>query len=342
LRRWAEHFSKLDEVMVVSDSRDEVPGVRFEPIFAVDSRLSKLRRLFWLRRLVKEFKPDVVHGHYLTVGGFYASLSGGKRIVGSAWGSDVYHDPERSFTNRMILRFALRRCDLVFAGSKDAAEAVHKFGYKGEVPIVRFGVDPEKFKRTSRHGTDEFRILSPRHCSSIYNPLVIIDAFKKMLPRMANAYLYLVESGNQLAEVHERVETDPELAKHVRFYSWKPYGEMPALYGAMDLAISIPNSDSVAASVIESMACEVPVIASDIPNMRELVEPGTTGYLTRIDVDSVADMMLKAYSVRKLLPEIGKRARAKVVNPTTHVTWDSNMRVAQDAYERLIKEIPVR
>ena len=321
---------------------DEVPGVRFEAIFAVDKRLTKLRRIFRLRRLVKEFKPDIVHGHYLTVGGFYASLSGGKRIVGSAWGSDVYHDPKRSLMNRMILRFALRRCDLVFAGSKDAAEAVHGFGYKGDIPIVRFGVDPDKFKRMSRHGSDEFRILSPRHCSSIYNPLVILDGFKRVLPRMANAYLYLVESGNQLADVHRRVEADLELRSHVRFYNWKPYGEMPALYNAMDVAISIPNSDSVAASVIESMACELPVIVTDIPNMRELVEHGKTGYLTKIDPDSVADMMLKAYSVRKLLPEIGKRARARVVDPATHVTWESNMRVAQEAYERLIKEMPVR
>lgn len=325
------------EVLVISDSNEQVKGVRFEPVFAVASKAKKLRRIPMMRRLVKEFRPDIVHGHYLNVGGLYASLSGGKIIVGSAWGSDIYYDPKRSLRNRFLLKWVLRKCALVFAGSKNAAEAVRGYGFKGEIPIVRFGVDQNKFLRTSRHGTNEFRILSPRHCSRIYNPKIIVEAFRRVLPKMPNAFLYLVESGNEIQEIHQMVESDKALASHVRFYPWKSYDQMPELYNSMDIAISIPDSDSVAASVMEAMASELPVIVSDIPNMRELVEHGVTGYITRIGISDLADRLSMVYAMRSMLPEIGKRARAKVLNPVFQATWESNMLVAEEAYEGLIR-----
>jgi len=324
--------------LVISDGPHKIPGVRVEQMFSMGGGIRNLRRVPRLRRRMREFGPDIVHGHYLTVGGVYAALSGGERIVGSAWGSDVYHDPVRSIPKRLALRYVLGRCDVVFAGSKDAAAAVRARGFKGDIPIVRFGVDPDRFRRTSRHGTDEFRILSPRHCSRIYNPKVILSAFQVVLAEIRNAYLYLVESGNQLDEVHEIVRADPALREHVRFYNWLPYERMPELYNSADVAISIPDSDSVAASVLECMASELPVIVSDIPNMRELVEHGKNGFLTPIEPVAVAERIREAHAAGVRLSAIGEHAREAVLDPAANLTWASNMRVAEKAYEDLLRK----
>lgn len=322
--------------MVISDTPGQILGTTVEHVFTMGAGLRNLVKIPRMRRLVRQFRPDIVHGHYLTVGGFYAALSGGQRIAGSAWGSDVYQDPTRSLARRMVLRHALRKCDLVFAGSDDAAQAVRSRGYEGDLSIVRFGVDPGTFRRISRHGTDEFRILSPRYCSRIYNPMVILDAFRSSLPNIGNAYLYLVEQGNLLKEVRERVNSDPGLRERVRFFKRLPYERMPELYNSADVAISIPNSDSVAATVLECMACELPVVASDIPNMRSLMEHGTSGFLTPVEHEAVARTLLETYAARDRLPEIGKRARQKVLDPVSNLTWESNMRVAEEAYRRLL------
>jgi len=299
--------------------------------------IRNLKKIRQMRRLIREFQPDIVHGHYLTVGGLYASLSGGKRIVGSAWGSDIYYGPRKSLIERLILWFVLRRCDLLFTVSKDTIDRIRDRGYRGELELIRFGVDPEKFRRYSRHGTDEFRILSFRHCSPIYNPLVIVGGFKKAMPRMKNAYLYLVDSGDQVQEVHAMVDSDPELASHVRFFPKKQHDEMPELYNSADVGISIPSSDGMPSSVIEAMSCELPVIVADIPSMKELVEPSVTGHITRITADGAGDILVKAYAVRSLLPGMGKRARARVLDPENRLTWDSNMQAAEAAYQRLVR-----
>lgn len=337
VQRWAQHFSKGSEVIVVSTSDVPVPGVRTEPIFATGSRPRKLFRVLRLRKLVRQFSPDIVHGHYLTFGGFYSSLSGGRHIVGSAWGSDIYFDPQRSFIVRRILGFVLRRCELVFAGSKDAESKLRELGYRGPVAIVRFGVDADIFRKTSAHGQKEFRIFHLRHCSEVYNPLVILEGFRRALPCMPDAYLYMLESGNQISQVHQKVESDPELKMHVRFIGWVSYVKVPELYNSMDMAISMPTSDSVAASILESMASELPLIASDIPNMRELIEDGVTGYLSKIDPTEVAAKLKEAYANRAGLGEMGKRERERVLDPSRQATWESNMKVAEDAYASLLQ-----
>jgi glycosyltransferase involved in cell wall biosynthesis len=303
-------------VLVISDAPDAIPGIRVEQVFVMRAGARNLLKVRQMRRLVRKFEPDIVHGHYLTVGGLYASLSGGRKIVGSAWGSDIYYGPKRSIKERLILRYVLRRCDHVFAGTRDMAERV--------------------IRKTSPHGTGEFRILSIRPCSKIYNPLVILDAFRSLTDQMPRAFLYMFDFGNMIGEVHRAVDADIVLKDRVRFVPRQHFNQMANIYNSADVAVSIPDSDSAAASVLESLACELPVIASDIPAMRECIDDGINGYLTGIKASSLADKLRKAYSIRAMLGTMGKRAREKVVDERNQLTFQSNIKVAEDAYARIL------
>lgn len=336
MKRWADHFSKENEVLVISDAPGQIPGVRVQQIFVMKAGLKNLTKVRQMRRLVREFRPDIVHGHYLTVGGLYASMSGGRRIVGSAWGSDVYYGPRRSFMEKLVLWYVLRKCDFVFAGTKDMAARVQDAGYKGELAIFRFGVDPDVFKKTAPHGTGEFRILSIRPCSKIYNPLVILEAFGSLLPQMPRAYLYMFDFGNMIEEVRKRVDQDPQLKERVRFVPKQSFDQMVEVYNRADVAVSVPDSDSAAASVLEALACELPVIASDIPAMRECVDDGVNGYLTAINASALADKIRKSYSVRAMLGSMGRRAREKILDESNQFTFEANIQLAEDAYRRLL------
>jgi glycosyltransferase involved in cell wall biosynthesis len=237
---------------------------------------------------------------------------------------------------RLILKYVLRRCDFVFAGTKDMADRVRANGYKGELAIFRFGVDPAMFRRISPRSASGFSILSIRPCSRIYNPLVIVEAFKLGLPQLGSANLWMLDFGNMVDDVHRTVESDPLLKERVKFIPRKSFDEMVDVYNSADIAVSIPDSDSAAASVLEAMACEVPVIASDIPPMREWVDEGATGYLTQIDPSRLADKMRKAYSMRAMLGPMGRRAREKVLDEKNQGTFESNIRVAEESYRKLL------
>jgi len=325
--------------MVISTTDDSIPGVRVEPLFAKGAGVRNLLRVPKMRRLVRKFDPDLVHGHYLTVGGFYAALSGGKRIVGSAWGSDIYVGPVKSRKERVILKYVLRKCDFVFACTQDMAERIRSYGYDGEIAIFRWGVDPAVFRRISSHGTGEFRILSIRPCDPIYNQSVILEAFKKALPSLGNSYLYLLDFGSSVEEVHRVVDADSELKQRVRWLPRIPYEEMPERYGSGDISVSLSTSDGVPASVLESMVCETPVIATDNTAMRIWVEDGITGYLTRIDPGVLSEKMLRSFSERTRLSEMGRRSRDKILDPKNQGTFESNLKVAEESYDRIVKTV---
>ena len=66
------------------------------------------------------------------------------------------------------------------------------------------------------------------------------------------------------------------------------YAEIPDLYRAADLVLSVPSSDGLPVSVLEAMACGTPVIVSDLPALRELTDDGADLSLVPMrDVDAL-------------------------------------------------------
>jgi glycosyltransferase involved in cell wall biosynthesis len=153
---------------------------------------------------------------------------------------------------------------------------------------------------------------------------------------MPRSYLYVFDFGNMVEDVHRVIDSDPQLKDRVRFLEKRDHAQMVEVYNSADIAVSIPDSDSAAASVLESLACELPVIASDIPAMRECIDDSVNGYLTAIDVSSLADKIRKSYSVRAMLAPMGRRAREKILDEKNQLTFVSNLRVAEDSYEKVL------
>lgn len=89
-------------------------------------------------------------------------------------------------------------------------------------------------------------------------------------------------------------------------------------YAAMDvhLITSVPNSEGTTTTAMEAMACGIPVVASDVAAISEVIEEGKTGYLTR-----PCDSLDIAQTVLKLLLDRSRRAEmstAAVAHSRTH------------------------
>src|SRR5580704_5301543 len=116
-QRWATHFSKRGhDVTVISLTYATIPGVTVRwigPDPNVRGRIAYLLCLPRLRRALRELKPDILHAHYAGGYGLTAALAGDYPLVLTAWGSDVLILPKSSRTLRWLVKFALRRADLV-------------------------------------------------------------------------------------------------------------------------------------------------------------------------------------------------------------------------------------
>ncbi len=148
--RWATHFSKLGhDVTVVSLTDASIPGVNVRWMGIdpnVRGRIAYLLCLPRLRRTLRELKPDIVHAHYAGGYGLAAALAGYHPLVLTAWGSDVLILPQSSRSMRWLVKFALRRADLVTSMARHMTVAIGGLGVSGERLItLPFGVDTSIF-----------------------------------------------------------------------------------------------------------------------------------------------------------------------------------------------------
>ena len=84
---------------------------------------------------------------------------------------------------------------------------------------------------------------------------------------------------------------------------------------AADILLLPSEQESFGLAALEAMACEVPVIASRVGGVPEVVDDGETGFLSEVgDVDKMAADAVKLLTDNKLRREMGKRARASAIS----------------------------
>ncbi len=99
-----------------------------------------------VRRLVREFAPDLVHAHYATSYGLLGALSGFKPLIISVWGSDVFDFPEKSLLHRFVLKRILAASTRIASTSECMAKRVADLiGNSRRIEITPFGVDLSRF-----------------------------------------------------------------------------------------------------------------------------------------------------------------------------------------------------
>jgi len=75
------------------------------------------------------------------------------------------------------------------------------------------------------------------------------------------------------------------------------------------------EQESFGLAALEAMACEVPVVASRVGGLPEVVDDGETGFLSAVgDVDKMAADAVRLLTDKKLRREMGKRARASAIS----------------------------
>ena len=84
---------------------------------------------------------------------------------------------------------------------------------------------------------------------------------------------------------------------------------------AADVLLLPSEQESFGLAALEAMACEVPVIASRVGGIPEVVTDGETGFLSAVgDIDKMAEDAGRLVADEKLRKEIGARARASAIS----------------------------
>jgi glycosyltransferase involved in cell wall biosynthesis len=294
-QRWVGWFGQRHDVLLVSVPRIEpetwkqpdIPLARDVPPYRWPL-VSALRIVAYVRRLIREHEPDFVHAHYLTPNAWLAAASGFPRVITTTWGSDLML---ARGVAQPLNAWALRRAIMNTGDSNDVVERLRGLIPDSErVRLVQFGVDTVRFAPSEPSG--ELRrawgvpagarlLVSPRILRPLYNGETIARSFTKLARAHPDLHLVFlaynadpgyqakVEAELRAAGVHDRA----------RFVPAVPHASMPELYCEAAGVLSVPGSDATPVSVLEAMACGCPIVASDLPALREWIEDGSNGWL---------------------------------------------------------------
>jgi glycosyltransferase involved in cell wall biosynthesis len=334
-RRWvAAAVERGARAVVVTRNPGEVPGadevITLRPgsdKLSWFAALPDVRRVS--RELMQRFQPTLVHGHYVTSYGLWAAACGLKLPkVLTAWGSDILVTPRESRLMRAVVGWSLHHADLITADSMDMLDEIGRYHPGAPCHQILWGADTDRF--VPGEPAPGFQVLSLRSWEPNYNIDVLIKAFARLVQQRpeAQARLCLLGGGPQAAELQA-------LAQQLRVHDQVDFvgrvGDQ-AMVDALQrsrVSVSVPSSDATSVSVLESMACGLPIIASDLPANRQWITPGQGGWLVPArDEAALLQALITTLDQAEVRHSMGQSNRARIER-------DASRRGQMDAMWRL-------
>ncbi len=347
--RWANQLSEngnevhLCYVSNQKPSSDKFSNKIFLHELKVPAPYGYYMNAIQLRKILKAIKPDILNAHYSSGYGTLGRLAGFSPYLISVYGSDVYDFPYARKSNMNIIKKNLNAADALASTSYAMACQTSKLiNYPvSEIYITPFGVDINKFKKSNiNKGADtiilgSIKKLSPKYGIK-YGILAIDYLIKNLLTEKDNNFdikYFIYGEGEEKAEL-EKLVKNRNLQNVVEFKGRIPNAEVPRALNEMDifLGTSVLDSESFGVAIVEAMACEVPVVVTDVDGFKEVV--GNSGILVpRKDHKSMAKQIYRLISDIELRKEIAKNQRMRVLE---NYNWLENVKSMEDIYQELV------
>jgi glycosyltransferase involved in cell wall biosynthesis len=188
-----------------------------------------------------------------------------------------------------------------------------------EVTVIHCGVDTELFRpRVGRRGAPVLRIVCVGTLHEVKGQRVLVEACRLLRNEGVELECRLVGAGEDASEL-ARLIGDLGLDHAIRMDGAVTRPQLVELLREVDVlaAPSVPTArgkrEGIPVVLMEAMAAGVPVVASNVSGIPELVEDGSTGLLVPPgDARALADALRRVHDEPELALRLAARAREKV------------------------------
>jgi L-malate glycosyltransferase len=286
---------------------DYQPGLSFHrvhtpsyPLFREPQYLLSLANR--IVQVSREFSLDIVHAHYAVPHATAAYLAKQilrdsapdrlPQVITTLHGTDItLIGSDRSYSETVA--FSIDRSDGVTAVSESLrADTYRALPVKKEITVIPNFLDCDVHRRI---GSAALRArYCPPGCEKLiihvsnFRPVKRVDVVVKVFARITArvpARLLLVGDGPDLGKA---LDTARELGVAGRVEALGEQDQILPLLSVSDLFLLPSEQESFGLAALEAMACEVPVVASRVGGLHEVIDDGETGFLH--DLDDVAGM----------------------------------------------------
>jgi glycosyltransferase involved in cell wall biosynthesis len=224
---------------------------------------------------------------------------------------------------RPVLRTLVRWPDHALAASREIAEVAMELAPGREVEPLANGVETGTFRpvepalspEPSASGGGDGpvrRIVVPRRLFTKNGVEHLVRAMPRIRDEVPGTTALVVGDGPERVRL-EALTMELGLERAVRFLGARGHDEMPALLCSGELAVFPSLKEATSVAALEAMACGLPVVASRVGGLPEIVDDDVGTLVAPGDPEALA-RGVAGLLLRSDLAEMGRRARERVVS----------------------------
>lgn len=280
-------------------------------------------RVLDLRRIIAQFHPDLLHttiseadlaGRVAAIGTAVPVLTSLVNTLYVPWRlADPNIHPLRFRAAKVVDRITARLSTHFHAITHAVkTDAVHTLGIPPDrISVIERGRDPRRLgeaaparravvRRRLGLGTDDLILINVARQEFQKGQRYILDAFPAVAARQPEAVLLIAgRVGHATRDLLARYKRSPAGAR-ISFLGHRE--DVPDLLAAADVFVFPSLYEGLGGALIEAMALGLPIVASDVPAIREVVEAGRNAFLV-----PPADERGLANAIRSLLDDPQRR-----------------------------------
>lgn len=302
---------------------------------------------FNLVKIIKKYKINIIHAHSVIptglIGVIVAKIMGCPSFI-TAHGMDINNFDAKSIYGHLI-SFSLKHCDKAIAVSGDLAETMKSLGItKDKIVILRNAVDTNRFKPFKnmelrhKYGVkeNELLILFVGYLDTFKGIFELVDAFYGINKENKNVKLMMVGTGLKKDEIKKKI-SQLGLKSYVMLIGTVPHAEIHSYYQMADVFVLPSHTEGFPLSVLEAMACKIPVLVTDVGGISEIIENGLNGFVVVSNDEHELTNKLKIITKDKNLRNDFANKSYEIIR-NSHFDMGDKIKVLKELYSYMVNK----
>jgi glycosyltransferase involved in cell wall biosynthesis len=167
------------------------------------------------------------------------------------------------------------------------------------------------------------------------SPEDFIEIATQVLKQTDRAHFVMAGDGELRASVEERIRRHG-IDASVTLLGWQNEKEMPEIYRNLDVVVLTSLWEGLPCVFSEAMACELPIVATNVDGAREAIVDGENGFLHEPhDIDSMARSVLKLVADSAMRQKMGQSGKKRVMEFDIGTSVDS----VESTYQEYLRKL---
>ncbi len=302
-------------------------------LLELDYKIFSPKTLYHLYKFISSLNPDVVHTHGAEAN-FYGVLSGKlartKLIVAEEIGI-----PSLSWKAKIIFKFIYSLADRIIVMSPVVKTYLSDMGLARYEKIDEV-YNPVLMSKIYKSTDDDSKNLITKfvflgRLEEVKNPIGLLRAFYRLKQEGMSCSLTYIGDGMQKEELHQSIaEYNLENSVFLLGFLATPYKELVQY----DVVVQSSHTEGFSLALVEAMSCSLPVIATPVGGVNQLITEGENGWIcSSSDDNHLYEKMKEAIRNKDSLLRMGKMALLEVTGKFDAKEYSNKL---DDYYEKSI------